>query len=33
MKAWNNGVDDRIFPGAILRARLPDGGSKITGLV
>ncbi|ETN44670.1 uncharacterized protein HMPREF1541_10340 [Cyphellophora europaea CBS 101466] len=33
MDTWNNGVNARQYPGTILRARLPDGGSKITGLV
>ena len=28
--AWNNGTDLRVHPGAILRAKLPNGGSKIT---
>jgi sugar lactone lactonase YvrE len=26
---WNNGTDGRLYPGAILRAKLPDGGTKI----
>lgn len=30
---WNDGIDGRVFPGVLLRARLPDGGSKITTLV
>jgi len=25
---WNNGVDGRIYPGLILRSKLPDGASK-----
>ena len=29
---WNNGVDLRQRPGAILRARLPDNGTKISTL-
>ena len=30
---WNDGVDLRVKPGAVLRAKLPRGGSKIRGLV
>ena len=29
---WNFGVDSREYPGAILRCKLPNGGSKITSL-
>jgi len=29
---WNDGVDTRTYPGAVLRAKLPNGGSKITSL-
>ncbi|CZT18818.1 uncharacterized protein RCC_04662 [Ramularia collo-cygni] len=29
---WNDGVDSRTYPGAVLRAKLPNGGSKITSL-
>ncbi|KAH5196989.1 hypothetical protein HBI25_139960 [Parastagonospora nodorum] len=29
---WNNGSDGRIHPGAVLRCKLPNGGSKITSL-
>ncbi|EME47134.1 hypothetical protein DOTSEDRAFT_69183 [Dothistroma septosporum NZE10] len=29
---WNFGVDSRVHPGAILRAKLPNGGTKITSL-
>jgi sugar lactone lactonase YvrE len=29
---WNNGTDLRTWPGAVLRCKLPDGGSKITTL-
>lgn len=29
---WNNGVDLRIHPGAILRAKLNNGGTKISSL-
>ncbi|KAL1859869.1 hypothetical protein Plec18170_001815 [Paecilomyces lecythidis] len=29
---WNNGTDFRQYPGAILRAKLPNGGTKITSL-
>ncbi|KAK5175886.1 uncharacterized protein LTR77_001026 [Saxophila tyrrhenica] len=29
---WNFGVDTREHPGAILRCKLPNGGSKITSL-
>ena len=29
---WNNGQDLRIYPGAILRAKLPNNGTKITSL-
>ena len=29
---WNNGVDGRVFPGAVLRVRLPEGAGKIVGL-
>jgi sugar lactone lactonase YvrE len=29
---WNYGVDGRTFPGAVLRVKLPNGGSKITSL-
>ena len=27
---WNNGTDYRQYPGAILRAKLPNGGTKAT---
>ncbi|KAK7990209.1 hypothetical protein PG989_010524 [Apiospora arundinis] len=30
---WNDGVDGRVHPGLILRARMPDGASKSTVLV
>jgi hypothetical protein len=30
---WNNGVDMRVHPGLILRARMPDGASKNTLLM
>lgn len=33
MDTWNNGMSERVYPGTILRAKLPDGGSKITSLV
>jgi sugar lactone lactonase YvrE len=29
---WNNGQDLRVHPGAVLRAKLPNGGSKIMSL-
>jgi len=29
---WNFGVDSRIKPGAILRMKLPNNGTKITTL-
>lgn len=29
---WNFGVDSREYPGVILRAKLPNGGKKITSL-
>ncbi|KAK8054791.1 hypothetical protein PG993_000018 [Apiospora rasikravindrae] len=29
---WNDGVDGRVHPGLILRARMPDGASKSTVL-
>ncbi|GAB7358989.1 hypothetical protein MBLNU230_g5062t2 [Neophaeotheca triangularis] len=29
---WNNGVDTREYPGAVLRAKLPEGASKIVTL-
>lgn len=29
---WNNGVDGRVHPGAVLRAKLPNGGIKINTL-
>jgi sugar lactone lactonase YvrE len=29
---WNYGVDGRVHPGAVLRVKLPNGGSKITSL-
>jgi sugar lactone lactonase YvrE len=29
---WNNGTDLRTYPGAVLRCKLPNGGTKITGL-
>lgn len=29
---WNNGTDLRVFPGAVLRCKLPGGGSKILSL-
>lgn len=29
---WNDGVDGRSFPGAVLRAKLPDGATKISTL-
>ncbi|KAK5116534.1 hypothetical protein LTR85_009159 [Meristemomyces frigidus] len=29
---WNNGVDLRVYPGAILRCKLPNNGTKITSL-
>ena len=29
---WNNGVDLRVHPGAILRVKLPGNGTKITTL-
>ena len=29
---WNDGVDSRTHPGAVLRAKLPDGAGKITSL-
>jgi hypothetical protein len=31
--AWNNGVDSRQKPGAILRVKLENGGSKVLSLV
>ncbi|KAI1868039.1 uncharacterized protein JN550_006527 [Neoarthrinium moseri] len=30
---WNDGVDGRVHPGLILRAKLPDGASKSTVLI
>lgn len=30
---WNDGIDQRIHPGAILRCKLPNGGKKINTLV
>ncbi|KAI2776301.1 major royal jelly protein-domain-containing protein [Daldinia loculata] len=30
---WNNGVDRRVYPGLILRSKLPDGASKNTLLM
>ncbi|KAK4544579.1 hypothetical protein LTR36_004151 [Oleoguttula mirabilis] len=29
---WNDGVDLRVYPGAILRCKLPNNGTKITSL-
>ena len=29
---WNDGIDTRSHPGAILRAKLPNGGTKVTSL-
>jgi len=29
---WNNGTDSRVYPGVLLRARLPNNGTKITSL-
>ncbi|KAL0264819.1 hypothetical protein SLS55_000772 [Diplodia seriata] len=29
---WNNGQDLRVHPGAVLRAKLPNGGTKIMGV-
>ncbi|KAI4706134.1 hypothetical protein J4E89_009188 [Alternaria sp. Ai002NY15] len=29
---WNEGVDGRVFPGAVLRVKLPGGGGKIMSL-
>ncbi|KAI8941777.1 hypothetical protein NX059_002980 [Plenodomus lindquistii] len=29
---WNDGVDGRVFPGAVLRVKLEGGGRKIGGL-
>lgn len=29
---WNNGQDLRVYPGAILRCKLPNNGTKITSL-
>jgi sugar lactone lactonase YvrE len=29
---WNNGTDGRQKPGAVLRAKLPNGAGKITGV-
>jgi sugar lactone lactonase YvrE len=29
---WNDGEDGRLYPGAVLRCRLPNGGTKITSL-
>lgn len=29
---WNFGVDTRTHPGAVLRAKLPNGGTKVTSL-
>jgi sugar lactone lactonase YvrE len=29
---WNEGVDGRTFPGAVLRVKLPNGGKKIMTL-
>ncbi|KAI1326270.1 major royal jelly protein-domain-containing protein [Xylariaceae sp. FL0255] len=30
---WNNGVDRRVYPGLILRAKMPDGATKNTILM
>lgn len=30
--AWNGGQDRRVHPGAVLRAKLPEGGRKIMGV-
>jgi len=29
---WNNGIDGRVFPGTVLRVKLPGGAGKIVGL-
>ena len=29
---WNDGVDGRVYPGAVLRCELPDGATKIGSL-
>ncbi|KAF2162025.1 hypothetical protein M409DRAFT_69272 [Zasmidium cellare ATCC 36951] len=29
---WNDGVDGRVHPGVVLRAKLPNGGKKVTSL-
>ena len=29
---WNDGIDGRVHPGAVLRCKLPNGASKITSL-
>ncbi|KAK5135659.1 hypothetical protein LTR08_004960 [Meristemomyces frigidus] len=29
---WNNGTDLRVYPGAILRCKLPNNGTKVTSL-
>jgi len=29
---WNNGVDLRLYPGAVLRCKLPNNGTKTTNL-
>lgn len=29
---WNDGVDGRVYPGVVLRCKLPNGGKKITTL-
>jgi hypothetical protein len=29
---WNEGVDKRTYPGAVVRCKLANGGRKITGL-
>ncbi|SMR63184.1 unnamed protein product [Zymoseptoria tritici ST99CH_3D1] len=29
---WNDGIEGRVFPGAVLRAKLPEGKGKIRGL-
>jgi sugar lactone lactonase YvrE len=29
---WNNGTDGRIHPGAVLRCKLPNGGTKVKSL-
>ncbi|KAF9638131.1 Major royal jelly-related protein [Lasiodiplodia theobromae] len=30
--AWNGGRDGRVHPGVVLRAKVPEGGRKITGV-